>query len=107
MEPVVNLEERIGKVVGTRKPPKDPLLAYNRSKEESMRWKRAFGTPRIPKGLYRFKTHEEADAWLVAMDWRLRGNEGPPPKQTSEDRPHIPQRIMRILDFLFGARVKN
>jgi hypothetical protein len=72
MEPFVNLEENIGKVVGRRKPPKDPLLAYNRSKEEAMRWKRAFGTPRIPKGLYRFKSHEEADAWLWKMITRPR-----------------------------------
>jgi hypothetical protein len=72
MEPFVNLEENIGKVVGNRKPPKDPLLSYNRSKEEAMRWKRVFGTPRIPKGLYRFKSHEEADAWLWKMITRPR-----------------------------------
>jgi hypothetical protein len=72
MEPFVNLEENIGKVVGRRKPPKDPLMSYMRSAEESRRWKAAFGTPRIPKGLYRFKTHEEADAWLWKMITRPR-----------------------------------
>lgn len=67
MSSSVNLEENIGKTVGKRTAPKDPLLSYNRSKEEALRWKAAFGTPRIPKGLYRFKTHEEADAWLWKM----------------------------------------
>jgi hypothetical protein len=67
MATVINLEENIGKTVGKRHAPADPLLSYNRSKEEALRWKAAFGTPRIPKGLYRFKTHEEADEWLWKM----------------------------------------
>lgn len=72
MAGIINLEENIGKVVGKRRPPADPLLAYNRSKDEALRWKQAFGTPRIPKGLFRFKSHEEADAWLWKMMTRPR-----------------------------------
>ncbi len=72
MASVINLEENIGKTVGKRVVPRDPLLNYNRSKEEALRWKAAFGTPRIPKGLYRFKTQEEADAWLWKMITRPR-----------------------------------
>jgi hypothetical protein len=67
MATVINLEENIGKTVGRRVAPKDALLSYMRTAEESRQWKAAFGTPRIPKGLYRFKTHEEADAWLWKM----------------------------------------
>jgi hypothetical protein len=67
MNSIVNLEETIGKTVGKRRAPADPLLSYMRTPEESRRWKAAFGTPRIPKGLYKFKTHEEADAWLWKM----------------------------------------
>lgn len=66
-KPIVNLEETPGKTVGRRRPMADPLLGYMRSVDEAREWKRAFGTPRIPKGLYRFKSHEEADAWL----WRM------------------------------------
>ncbi|MCB1077998.1 MAG: hypothetical protein KDM63_05090 [Verrucomicrobiae bacterium] len=70
-----SLEEPISKTVGTRRPSSDPLLRYNRSKDEALNWKRAFGTPRIPKGLYRFKTHEEADEWLWNMMSRPRKKE--------------------------------
>jgi hypothetical protein len=65
MEPIVNLEETPGKVVGRRHPPKDGLtLTAAQSAANARAWKRAFGTLRIPKGVYRFRTHEEADEWL-------------------------------------------
>lgn len=35
-------------------------------------WRRAFKTPFIPKGVYRFKTHEEADAWTLKMLTRIK-----------------------------------
>jgi hypothetical protein len=73
MQPIVNLEETPDKIVGRRVPPRDPLLAYMRSPEEAREWKRAFGTPRIPKGVYRFQSHEEADAWLWRMMTRKNG----------------------------------
>ena len=65
MEPIVNLEETPGKVVGRRRPPKDGLALSEAQRAANARaWKRAFGTLRIPKGVYRFRTHEEADEWL-------------------------------------------
>lgn len=67
MASIVNLEETFDKVVGTRQPPSDALMAHMKTAEESRQWKAAFGSPRIPKGLYRFKTHEEADTWLWKM----------------------------------------
>ena len=64
--PVFNVEETIGKTVGKRKPASNPL---------SMRihHKRAGGSRHVlpvlgvPRGVYRFKTHEEADEWMIKM----------------------------------------
>lgn len=58
MKPVVNLEETPGKVVGRNTAAVenyDRLVAASRSV-----------MPRLPfpKGVYRFHTHEEADAWM-------------------------------------------
>ena len=44
MAAIINLEENIGKVVGKRVPPKDALMSYMKTAEESRRWKAAFGT---------------------------------------------------------------
>ena len=56
MKPIINLEETPGKTVGRRTP-----FDYDRLVETS-----AALMPRLPfpKGVYRFKTHEEADAWM-------------------------------------------
>jgi hypothetical protein len=68
MEPFVNLEETPGKVVGHRQPPTDGLaITGAQSAANAVAWKRAFGTLRVPKGVYRFRTHEEADDWLWQM----------------------------------------
>lgn len=67
MSVIVNLEESIGKTVGKRTLPKDGLALAMQTSEEARRWKKAFGSPHIPKGVYRFKTHEEADRWLMKM----------------------------------------
>lgn len=57
---VVNLEEDIGKFVGTARPvpPQEryaQLLQLRRSLVGNM--------THLPQGVYRFKTHEEADEW--------------------------------------------
>ena len=65
MKPLVNLEECPGKVVGHRQPSSDPLtLTGAQRASNAVAWKRAFGTLPIKKGVYRFRTHEEADEWL-------------------------------------------
>ena len=65
MEPIVNLEETIGKVVGHRRPPKDGLTPSKAQRvEDAVAWQRAFGGLPVRRGVYRFRTHEEADAWL-------------------------------------------
>ena len=59
MEPIVNLEETPGKVVGKIK---------RRTFAEAVDWMAAqvramgFELP-FPKGVYRFNTHEEANDW--------------------------------------------
>jgi hypothetical protein len=65
MEPIVNLEETPGKVVGRRRPPADGLAMTKAQRvADAVAWKRALGGLRIRRGVYRFRTHEEADAWL-------------------------------------------
>jgi len=65
MDPFFNLEEVPGKTVGHRRPPADTLNpTISRSPEDSRAWAKALGGLRIPRGVYRFQTHEEADEWL-------------------------------------------
>jgi len=68
VKPFINLEEAPGKIVGHRRPPAHGLVLNDAQRSEEARaWKRAFGTMRIRKGVYRFRTHEEADQWLWQM----------------------------------------
>jgi hypothetical protein len=73
VKPEVNLEEFPGKVVGRRQAPANSLaLRPGNLIEDARAWKRALGTMPIPKGVYRFRTHEEADEWLWQMLTRPR-----------------------------------
>jgi len=68
MQRLVNLEETPGKVVGRRRVPADGLAISGANRIEDARaWKRALRTMPIPKGVYRFRTHAEADEWLWQM----------------------------------------
>ncbi|MBM3838515.1 MAG: hypothetical protein FJ398_11225 [Verrucomicrobia bacterium] len=59
MAPLVNLEEKPGKVVG-KIPRRSPAAFLERMAAQFQ----AMGlTLPYPKGVYRFKTFEEADAW--------------------------------------------
>ena len=60
---VINIEETIGKTVGRRRPP-NPLCPKDHSIERSKGWKKAFPTGYPSRGVFRFKTHEEADEWM-------------------------------------------
>ena len=61
MQPIVNLEEKPGKVVGKIKPrPPAETLDWLVAQFHALGLKLPF-----PKGIYRFKTFEEANAW----DW--------------------------------------
>jgi hypothetical protein len=53
------------KVVGRRRTPSNSLAVRPADRRDDARaWKRALGELPIPKGVYRFRTHEEADRWL-------------------------------------------
>lgn len=60
----INLEENIGKTVGRRLPP-NPLQIQADEIVDSENWRRAFGGVRVPRGVFKFRTHEEADTWLM------------------------------------------
>lgn len=63
--PDPNQEEQIGKIVGRRTSIRDTWaygMALQRTASEIMR---STGRPRYPKGVFRFNSHEEADAWLL------------------------------------------
>ena len=58
------------RVVGRRQRP--TTLSTSDDKASAAAWRRAFPTPFVPRGVYRFETHEEADRWLWAMLTRPR-----------------------------------
>lgn len=61
------------KTVGRRRAPSEPLApGPAQTAEEARKWKAAFGTLPIPRGVYRFRTHEDADRWLWQMLTRKR-----------------------------------
>jgi hypothetical protein len=63
MHAVVNIEDNIGKSVGRRRI-KDSLtyaLALQKSSQDML----GDRAPRFPRGVFRFRTFEEADAWTM------------------------------------------
>ncbi|MBI3881083.1 MAG: hypothetical protein HY301_13610 [Verrucomicrobia bacterium] len=65
--PFINVEEKIDRFVGRRTATPDALSILTSNKAAAEGWRRAFGGLRVRPGIYRFKTHEEADAWLLKM----------------------------------------
>jgi hypothetical protein len=65
--PFINVEEKISRVVGRRTKTPDALSTATSNKANSIAWRKAFGGVRVPRGVYRFKTHEAADQWLWQM----------------------------------------
>lgn len=59
----VNVDEHIDRIVGRRTAP-DPLSMASNGKADAVAWCDAFGGIGVPRGVYRFLTHEEADEWL-------------------------------------------
>lgn len=73
MHPVANIEEAIGKTVGRRRVA-EPLAAAPGDRERQRVWREAGFFLNIKKGVYRFKTFEEADAQMMeAMTSAPRG----------------------------------
>jgi len=65
--PFINVEEKIDRVVGQRTKTPDALSSKTDTIADSIAWRKALGGVRVPRGVYRFKTHEEADEWLMRM----------------------------------------
>ena len=66
-QPFINVEEKIDRFVGRRTKTPDGLSTKTSYKADSIAWRRSLGGIRVPRGVHRFKTHEEADKWL----WRM------------------------------------
>ena len=64
---VLNVEDPVGKTVGRRKL-KDAWAFAMEAQKAMNQFRRTFGHgPLCPKGVLRFKSHEEADAWMFKM----------------------------------------
>jgi hypothetical protein len=53
-------------LAGRRRPAK-ALQCHAGQKEEARGWAEVFALPKVKSGVYRFKTHEEADAWWTSQ----------------------------------------
>lgn len=61
--PVINVEETIGKQVGRRLPPSDPLAVASELNRTAVDLMDAAGYELPRRGVYRYHTHQEADVW--------------------------------------------
>jgi hypothetical protein len=64
---VINLEETIGKQVGRRGLPVDPLRVASDMNQLATGLLAASGHKLPRRGVFRFHTHEEADQWMITM----------------------------------------
>lgn len=62
---IINIEETIGKSVGRRRPPVDPMLVAHSTAVRAKAWNEVFPALMPARGVYRFQSHEEADLWLT------------------------------------------
>lgn len=66
-QPFINCEEKIDRFVGRRTQTPDGLQMGMRLQETMLQLHRSFKHRWEGKGIHRFKTHEEADAWMIKM----------------------------------------
>jgi len=64
MVPAINMEEEIGKTVG-RRLGGSPLRVLPSETESNRKWRDSGYGVHARRGVYRFKSHEEADQWLM------------------------------------------
>jgi hypothetical protein len=67
-----NVEEQIDRLVGRRTRVADPLATGAGGRDDARAWQKAFGGIRAGRGVYRFRSHDEADEWLWRMITRPR-----------------------------------
>jgi hypothetical protein len=65
--PTVNLEDPVGKTVGKRKVPPQPFDVRHSNRGTALAWKKALPYRSPRREVYRFRSHEEADAWMTQM----------------------------------------
>lgn len=61
---VINIDDPAGKTVGRRSRPLNPLCSEAYSIQRAKDWQAALPVRFPPKGVFRFKTHEEANEWM-------------------------------------------
>lgn len=71
---IMNLEENIGKTVGRRAVVRDAFRYGMELQRTAAQLSSRLGSPRYPKGAFRFHSHEEADAWLMKHQIRSATN---------------------------------
>ena len=67
-QPLFDVEERIDRIVGRRTNAPDALSVKTSKKADALAWQKAFGGLRVPRGVYRFRAHEEADDLTPEFD---------------------------------------
>ena len=72
VEPIINLEDRPGKTVGRRKPPRDSFAAAMALQGTLVEVGKSQRRGICPRGVFRFHTFEEADTWTLKMLARRR-----------------------------------
>lgn len=71
----INVEDPVGRTVGRRSGVADALVVRPGAKADAEAWRRVFGGLRVKRGVYRFRSHDEADEWLWQAMARARGPE--------------------------------
>ncbi len=66
-KPLINVEEEIDRIVGRRTKVPDSWKTGMQLQSLGAELHKAFKHRWCPKGVYRFKTHEEADEWMTKM----------------------------------------
>jgi hypothetical protein len=66
-QPFINVEEKIDRFVGRRTRTPDSFASGMKLQSLAVELHRSFKQRWAPKGVYRFKTHEEADEWMNRM----------------------------------------
>jgi hypothetical protein len=66
-QPFINVEEKIDKFVGRRTKTPEGFESGMKLQALAVELHRSFKQRWAPKGVYRFKTHEEADEWMNRM----------------------------------------
>ncbi|GDY18914.1 hypothetical protein LBMAG56_02590 [Verrucomicrobiota bacterium] len=66
-QPFINVEEKIDRFVGKRTKTPEGWKAGMQMQAAGLEFHKAFKHRWLAGGVHRFKTHEEADAWMIKM----------------------------------------